>query len=104
MRKLPALPLLALLLTPALAADAADPGPGFSVKHMDLSIAPGADFAKFAAGGWYGRTTIPSDKSRWGGFDELAERNWGHVRGLVEAAAANPGARSEERRVGKECS
>ena len=55
-------------------------------------VAPGADFAKFAAGGWYNRTTIPSDKSRWGGFDELAERNWGHVRALVEAAAANPGA------------
>ncbi|MFM9029127.1 MAG: M13 family peptidase, partial [Opitutaceae bacterium] len=81
------------MLTPAFAADAADPGPGFSVKHMDPSVAPGADFAKVAAGGWYARTTIPSDKSRWGGFDELAERNWGHVRALVEAAAANPGAR-----------
>jgi putative endopeptidase len=90
--KAPLLPLLALLLTPAFAADAADPGPGFNVKHMDLSVAPGADFAKFAAGGWYARTTIPSDKSRWGGFDELAERNWGHVRALVEAAAAAPGA------------
>jgi putative endopeptidase len=59
---------------------------------MDPSVAPGADFARFAAGGWYTRTTIPADKSRWGGFDELAERNWGHVRALVEAAAANPGA------------
>ena len=80
------------LAAPALAAPAADPGPGFSVRHMDPSVAPGADFARFAAGGWYTRTTIPADKSRWGGFDELAERNWGHVRALVEAAAANPGA------------
>ena len=92
MRILKALPLFAATLVPAVAADAADPGPGFSVKHMDLSVTPGADFAKFAAGGWYARTTIPSDKSRWGGFDELAERNWGHVRALVEAAAAKPGA------------
>jgi len=80
------------LAAPAFAAAAADPGPGFSARHMDLSVAPGADFARFAAGGWYVRTTIPADKSRWGGFDELAERNWGHVRALVEAAAANPGA------------
>ena len=80
------------LAAPALAAPAADPGPGFSVRHMDPSVAPGADFARFAAGGWYTRTTIPADKSRWGGFDELAERNWGHVRALVEAAAAQPGA------------
>jgi putative endopeptidase len=80
------------LAAPALAAPAADPGPGFSVRHMDPSVAPGADFARFAAGGWYTRTTIPADKSRWGGFDELAESNWGHVRALVEAAAANPGA------------
>jgi len=84
--------LLTFLAVPASAAEAADPGPGFSARHMDLSVAPGADFAKFAAGGWYGRTTIPADKSRWGGFDELAERNWGHLRALVEAAAANPGA------------
>jgi putative endopeptidase len=84
--------LLPFLAVPAFTADAADPGPGFSVRHMDQTVAPGADFAKFAAGSWYSRTTIPSDKSRWGGFDELAERNWGHVRALVEAAAANPGA------------
>lgn len=58
----------------ATATSAADPR--FSVKHMDPSVPPGQDFARFAAGGWYGRTQIPSDKSRWGGMDELAERNW----------------------------
>lgn len=87
---------LAALLATAHGADgAAAPAladPGFNVSHMDRSVAPGQDFAKFAAGGWYGRTKIPADKSRWGGFDELAERNWANVRAIVEAAAANPGA------------
>ncbi len=75
--------------------------PSFSVKHMDLSVSPAENFAKFAAGGWYGRTTIPSDKSRWGGMDELAERNWANVRAIVEAAAAAPGAPgSNQQKVG----
>jgi putative endopeptidase len=68
---------------------------------MDLSVSPKQDFAKFAAGGWYGRTKIPSDKSRWGGMDELAERNWANVRAIVEAAAANPGGQgSNPQKVG----
>lgn len=71
---------------------AADEGPGFSVRHMDLAVSPKEDFAKFAAGGWYARTTMPADKSRWGGFNELAERNWAAVREILEEAAAQPGA------------
>ncbi len=65
--------------------------PGFSVERMDLSVSPGADFNRFAAGKWYAETKIPSDKSRWGGFNELAERNWAALRTIVEDAAANPG-------------
>lgn len=78
-----------------LAASAADtrplPDSGFSLDKMDRSVDPRVDFAKYAAGGWYARTQIPSDKSRWGGFNELAERNWHDLRAIVEHAAANPG-------------
>lgn len=66
--------------------------PGFSIDKMDLSVDPRVDFAKFAAGGWYAKNDIPADKSRWGGFNELAERTWAQVRAIVEEAAANPGA------------
>jgi putative endopeptidase len=67
------------------------PDPGFSIDKMNQSVDSRTDFAKYAAGGWYARTQIPADKSRWGGFGELSERNWANLRALVEAAAANPG-------------
>ncbi len=86
-------PLLALTLSLSLVANTATPLPdaGFSVDKMDRSVDPRVDFAKYAAGGWYARNQIPSDKSRWGGFNELAERNWIDLRAIVEEAAANPG-------------
>ncbi len=79
-------------------AERADPAPkpladpGFSLDKMDRTADPRVDFAKYAAGGWYAKNEIPADKSRWGGFNELAERTWAQVRTLVEDAAANPGA------------
>jgi putative endopeptidase len=84
--------LAALSCSVLQAADTPPVDPGFSVAKMDRSVVPGEDFAKFAAGGWYASTKIPADKSRWGGFDELAERNWSHVRAIVQAATENPGA------------
>ena len=97
---LPRLPLYAAIVAafswPGFSAETAvsapPADPAFSVKHMDPSVSPKQDFGRFAAGGWYARTPIPSDKSRWGGMDELAERNWFKVRTLVEAAADKPGA------------
>ena len=83
---------LVALCNASLAGAAEPADPSFSVRLMDRSVSPKDDFAKFAAGGWYGRTAIPSDKSRWGGMDELAERNWAKVRAIVEEAAAQPGA------------
>lgn len=75
--------------------------PGFSVSRMDTSVSPGEDFSRYAAGKWYEATTIPADKSRWGGFDELRERNWAALRAIVEGAAAEPGeAGSLRRQVG----
>lgn len=65
--------------------------PGFSIDKMDLTVDPRVDYVKFAAGNWYARNEIPSDKSRWGGFEELREQNWVKQRALVEDAAANPG-------------
>jgi putative endopeptidase len=86
--------LLALVSAPILGAaqPAAAPNPGFGLDKMDRSVDPRTDFAKYAAGGWYARNEIPSDKARWGGFNELTESNWVKLRGVVETAAANPGA------------
>jgi putative endopeptidase len=85
-------------LCAAVTLTAADPAPdrpladpGFSLDKMDLTADPKVDFAKFASGGWYAKNEIPADKSRWGGFNELAERTWAQVRAILEDTAANPG-------------
>jgi putative endopeptidase len=71
----------------------ADPAaPRFSVAHMDLAVNPCVDFANFAAGAWYRTTQIPADKSSWGSFNQLEERNAYLIRHVLEDAAASPGA------------
>jgi len=64
----------------------------FSVDHMDRTVAPGADFSKYAWGAWAAHTAIPSDKARWGSGDMLGENNWARIRAILEEAAAHPGA------------
>ncbi|ACB75094.1 M13 family metallopeptidase [Opitutus terrae] len=88
------LPAAAPLAASVAAAEASRPlvDPGFAIERMDLSVAPGTDFARFAAGKWYETTQIPADKSRWGGFDELREQNWAALREIVEETAAQPAA------------
>ena len=68
-----------LSLASGLSSEAADPPPKiprFSVEHLDKSVDPSADFFRFAAGNWIKNNPVPSDKSRWSGFDELQQRNW----------------------------
>lgn len=89
-------------LSPLRADESARPTPPrFSVEHMDRSVDPRADFARFAFGHWVETNAIPPDKARWGGFDELAQYNWAALKNVLEAAAARshePG--SVEQKVG----
>ncbi len=75
------------------------PVPRFSVENMDRSVDPGVDFYRFAAGGWLKKTTIPADKSRWSGFDELQQRNWFLVREILEECARDTKAKSKSERA-----
>jgi len=61
--------------------------PGFSVEYMDRAVRPEADFFRFATGTWQRQNPVPADKARWGAFDELLERNFTIVRGILEEAA-----------------
>lgn len=69
------------------AAEAPPRAPRFSVENMDRSVEPAADFYRYAAGNWIKNNPVPSDKSRWSGFDELQQRNWFLVRELLESSA-----------------
>ncbi len=53
---------------------------------MDTSVKPQDDFFMYADGGWIKRTEIPPEYSRWGGFNELIERNNDALHAIAEEA------------------
>jgi putative endopeptidase len=62
------------------------------------AIRPGDDFFGYANAEWLSTTTIPDDRSSWGGMSQLAEETNQRIIKLVEAAAASSDA--EARKVG----
>ena len=76
--------------------------PRFSLAYLDRSTEPSTDFYRFATGTWVRENPVPSDKSRWGAFDELLERNFHAIRSILEEAEAAPATsvHSVERQVG----
>jgi len=80
--------LLALAVANAFAAETSAPiPPRFSVENMDRTADPRKDFARFAYGNWLEKNPIPADKSRWGGFDELAQYNWKALEQILESVS-----------------
>jgi putative endopeptidase len=72
---------------PAAKTAAATSTPGFDIHALDKTVDPCANFYQFACGTWIKNNPVPSDRSRWDRFDELAERNSTILKGILEAAA-----------------
>lgn len=63
-------------------------GLGVDLDNMDRSVRPQDDFFHYVNGGWLEQNPIPSDRSRWGSFDELREAAEQDVLAIVRDAAA----------------
>lgn len=81
--------LSASLTFSAVAAPDAPKAPGFSIEYMDKSVSPAADFYHYADGTWIKDNPVPADKSRWGSFSELQERNWFLIHQILDSTVAN---------------
>src|SRR5947208_2400640 len=73
---------------------------GLDLAARDSSVKPGDDFYGYADGHWLDTHQIPSDRTRWGSFDELGERSHDQVRSIVEALPDGAPAGSNGQKVG----
>lgn len=64
--------------------------PGINLQYMDKTIKPNDDFFRYVNGTWLNTTEIPSDKTRWGSFDELRQRTDTDALAILKEAATNP--------------
>ncbi len=74
--------------------------PVFDLNAIDKSADPCVDFYQYACGTWMKNNPIPPDKSRWGRYDALAERNRYILRDILTEAQL-PGEHSPTRDDGR---
>lgn len=57
--------------------------PAINIAYMDTTVSPGMDFFEYVNGGWMAANPIPNDKTRYGAFDELIEKNREKLKSLI---------------------
>jgi endothelin-converting enzyme/putative endopeptidase len=62
--------------------------PGFDPGALDRSTPPCENFYQFACGTWLKNNPVPADRSRYGRFDELSERNQAALRDILDRVSA----------------
>ncbi|HEY0371698.1 MAG TPA: M13 family metallopeptidase, partial [Thermoanaerobaculia bacterium] len=92
---------------PAAAPEPPKPKPllgqhGFDLAQVDRSVSPCDNFYQYATGGWQRANPLPATYSRYGRFEEVADRNRNRLRDILESAAKteNPEAGSATQKIG----
>ena len=62
----------------------------FDLTAIDKTVDPCVDFYQYACGNWRVANPIPNDQTRWGRFNELADRNNYLLYSSLKAAAEAP--------------
>ena len=78
---------LAIGLTLSFGVMAATDSSVFNVKELDTKVNPCDNLNQFVNARWIATHPIPADKTRWGAFDELAEKSLDTQHAIIEAAA-----------------
>lgn len=64
---------------------------GVELNNLNTSIDPTQDFFQYVNGRWLERTSIPSDRARWGSFDELREKAEQDILAIIKEFAQTGG-------------
>ena len=75
-------------------------GAALDPADLDKTVDPCQDFFRYSCGTWLKANPIPAEYPSWGRFNELQERNREVLHGILEKAAAKPGADFAERAIG----
>ena len=81
--------LSCLLLGGISQLSAQQKNPGINLDFMDKSVKPGDDFFRYVNGLWFDKTEIPSDRVRWGSFDELRQNTDKDALAILKEAVNN---------------
>jgi putative endopeptidase len=63
--------------------------PGIILENMDTTVSPKDDFYNYVNGSWMKNTTIPDDRSTWGGFSVLRKSTDKDVLAILAEAKAS---------------